>query len=331
VCEGNDSRLPTTDEKAAMTGANSPSATNVFATMTDVSAGETGVELITTTSPIDDDGTAEQPNIIIEAGYTVPTDAEKADYDTASDKVLADSLIWADKYTQSEADALLLDKADTPHDHNNLYYTESEADALLLDKADTPHAHDDRYYTESESDALLLDKADTPHAHDDRYYTETEVDTWRNGTTQTEMGYVHGVTSDIQTQLNDLSSNDSSIWGNITGTLSNQTDLQAELDDKVALADSALHQHVEADITDLDKYTTTEVDNLLDDKVALADSAIHTHTESDITDLDKYTTTEVDDLLDDKLDIADSVVISDIAYDATTWDSNTDGASKNSY
>ncbi len=37
----------------------------------------------------------------------------------------------------------------------------------------------------------------------------------------------------------------------------------------------------------------------------------------------------MDDLLDDKLDIADSVVISDIAYDATTWDSNTDGASKN--
>ena len=83
VCEGNDSRLPTTDEKAAMTGANSPSATNVFATMTDVSAGETGVELITTTSPIDDDGSAEQPNIIIASGYTVPTDAEKTDYDTA--------------------------------------------------------------------------------------------------------------------------------------------------------------------------------------------------------------------------------------------------------
>lgn len=39
------------------------------------------------------------------------------------------------------------------------------------------------------------------HAHDGRYYTETEVDTWRNSTTQTEMGYVHGVTSDIQTQL----------------------------------------------------------------------------------------------------------------------------------
>ena len=34
------------------------------------------------------------------------------------------------------------------------------------------------------------------------YYTKAETDTWRNSTTQIEMGYVHGVTSDIQTQLN---------------------------------------------------------------------------------------------------------------------------------
>ena len=39
------------------------------------------------------------------------------------------------------------------------------------------------------------------HKHDDRYYTETEVNTWRNSATQTEMGYLHGVTSDIQTQI----------------------------------------------------------------------------------------------------------------------------------
>ena len=36
---------------------------------------------------------------------------------------------------------------------------------------------------------------------DVRYYTETEVDTWRNSVTQTEMGYVNGVSSDIQTQI----------------------------------------------------------------------------------------------------------------------------------
>lgn len=40
------------------------------------------------------------------------------------------------------------------------------------------------------------------HNHDDRYYTETEISTWRNAVTQTEMGYLHGVTSAIQTQIN---------------------------------------------------------------------------------------------------------------------------------
>lgn len=45
-------------------------------------------------------------------------------------------------------------------------------------------------------------KSDVGHAHGDIYYTETEIDTWRASTTVTEMGYVHGVTSDVQTQLN---------------------------------------------------------------------------------------------------------------------------------
>lgn len=69
VCEGDDARIPTTDEKAAMTGANSPSAANVFATMTDVAAGETGVELITGTHPIIITGT-DQPDISFSDTYT---------------------------------------------------------------------------------------------------------------------------------------------------------------------------------------------------------------------------------------------------------------------
>jgi len=51
---------------------------------------------------------------------------------------------------------------------------------------------DARYYTETELDAGQLDN---------RYYTETEVDTWRSSVTQTEMDYLHGISSDIQTQL----------------------------------------------------------------------------------------------------------------------------------
>lgn len=33
------------------------------------------------------------------------------------------------------------------------------------------------------------------------YFTEIEINTWRNSVTQTEMGYLNGVTSDIQTQI----------------------------------------------------------------------------------------------------------------------------------
>ncbi|GAI09479.1 unnamed protein product, partial [marine sediment metagenome] len=33
------------------------------------------------------------------------------------------------------------------------------------------------------------------------YYQESEINTWRNSTTQEEMGWVHGITSDIQTQF----------------------------------------------------------------------------------------------------------------------------------
>jgi len=38
------------------------------------------------------------------------------------------------------------------------------------------------------------------------FYSKSAVDTWRDGVTQTEMGYVAGVSSDIQTQLNNKQS-----------------------------------------------------------------------------------------------------------------------------
>lgn len=85
-------------------------------------------------------------------------------------------------------------------------------------------------------------------------------------------------------------------WGDIEGTLSNQTDLQAELDAKadVAYVDTqdldlqnqidgkapTIHTHVESDIIDLNKYTQEEVDDLLAQKAALS----HTHLLLDVTD-----------------------------------------------
>ena len=74
----------------------------------------------------------------------------------------------------------------------------------------------------------------------------------------------------------------------------NITDLdkytQAEVDGFLAGKANTSHTHTEGDITDLDKYTQAEVDAALAAKA----NTSHTHSESDITDLDKYTQAEVD-------------------------------------
>ena len=93
-------------------------------------------------------------------------------------------------------------------------------------------------------------------------------------------------------------------WGDIQGTLSNQTDLQAALDAK----SNTGHTHVEADITDLDKYTQAQVDTLLTGKA----NTVHTHVEADITDLDKYTQAQVDALLSGKANTIHTHVEADI-------------------
>lgn len=69
-----------------------------------------------------------------------------------------------------------------------------------------------------------------------------------------------------------------------------------------------VHTHVEADITDLDKYTQGEVNTLLAGKSDVG----HTHVEADITDLDKYTQSEVDGFLATKSDVGHTHVEADI-------------------
>lgn len=59
----------------------------------------------------------------------------------------------------------------------------------------------------------------------------------------------------------EFSSNSGIDWGEIGGTLSNQIDLQSALNGKA----NAIHTHVEADITNLDKYTKSEVDTKLEE------------------------------------------------------------------
>ena len=112
-------------------------------------------------------------------------------------------------------------------------------------------------------------------SHDARYYTETEVDTWRNSVTQTEMGYVNGVTSDIQTQLDDMIS--SSEMTTISGDLSSEIDADISTHEAGSSHDSRYYTETELDAGQLDNryYTETELDaGQLDNRY---------HTEAEIT------------------------------------------------
>jgi hypothetical protein len=80
------------------------------------------------------------------------------------------------------------------HTHDDRYYTETELDAGQLDN---------RYFTETEIGDNFYTKAELDAGQlNNKYYLETEINLWRAGTTQTEMGYLHGVSSDVQDQLN---------------------------------------------------------------------------------------------------------------------------------
>lgn len=77
-------------------------------------------------------------------------------------------------------------------------------------------------------------------------------------------------------------------WGSITGTISNQGDLQLELDAKSDVG----HTHLEADITDLQSYSLVGHTHLEADITDLQNYSLvgHTHVEADITDLQSYLT-----------------------------------------
>lgn len=80
-------------------------------------------------------------------------------------------------------------------------------------KLDKEHNHDDVYYTETEIDEKLEDKADFSHTH-------TVSDISDLTATATELNYVEGITSNVQTQLDTLTSNKVSKTGDImTGDL----------------------------------------------------------------------------------------------------------------
>jgi len=156
VTEGDDARLPTTDEKAAMTGANSPSAANVFATMTDVAAGDTGVQTATGGDFLTNSGTEDNPIFDV-------------DVDDSSE---ANTRLWtAEKITSELADKA--DVADTTlfiwKDGSQDYEANQSMGGYKITNADEPTADSDlatKQYIDDEIEALDLDLV----------YTKTELD-----------------------------------------------------------------------------------------------------------------------------------------------------------
>lgn len=131
-------------------------------------------------------------------------------------------------------------KADYSHAHDDIYYTETEMDAKLAEKSDTTHNHNDSYdakgsaeealnsakiYTDEVKNDLLSgagtaydtlkelgdlidDNTDAIDALEivaagkaDKVHLHTVSDIADLTATATELNYMDGVTSDVQTQL----------------------------------------------------------------------------------------------------------------------------------
>lgn len=152
---------------------------------------------------------------------------------------------------------------------------------LALDgKANATHSHVIADVTGLQS--ALDGKAALVHTHDDRYYTEGEVNALLDPITTdiSELDTAFGL--HVANVSNPHSVTKSQVGlGNVDNTsdankpISNAT--QAALNNKSDVG----HTHVEADITDLDKYSQSEVDTLLDGKSDVG----HVHAIADVTGL----------------------------------------------
>lgn len=235
-------------------------------------------------------------------------------------------------YTREEIDALLLEKSDISHNHDDRYYTESEVDTLLTGKSDTGHTHDDRYYTDTETDSLLAGKADNEHTHSYNDITDTpqfgalafedSIDYETDISNLPTLGALadHD-TVDYETEIDNLPSlgglaeKDSVDWDtDIVNIPSYFTPEAHDHDDRYYTeneVDTALsgksdtgHTHTMSDVTDLPTFgdlaekDTVDWDTDIDDIPSTFPPSSHTHTTSDITDFPTLGTMSAEDTSD---------------------------------
>ncbi|MBQ6480518.1 MAG: hypothetical protein IJI45_05325 [Anaerolineaceae bacterium] len=196
-------------------------------------------------------------------------------------------------YTETEVDSMLSGKAASSHAHGNV----SNEGAITTD---TAIANGDKIVvtdnsassklirTEITFDGSTTTKALTPkgtwetfaassHTHDDRYYTETEMNTKLNAKANTadlgDMAGIDDAPSDDKyygrrngdwVMVADSGGGASVSWGAISGSISDQTDLNNALSEKAASNHNHDSAYAAADHTHDERYyTETEMNTKL--------------------------------------------------------------------
>lgn len=251
--------------------------------------------------------------------------------------------------TASDINASLRGKADSSHNHDSSYYKKSEIDSkvstinsALSGKSDSGHNHDSSYYTKTQVDSTVSDledtiagKAESSHTHtianvsglqsaldakaaSGHKHTVSQITDIT--ATAEELNYMDGVTSNVQTQLDNLSS---SVAGKANSSHSHTITASATDDDVVVLTGtngtnkvSYSASHANSGVTAgtyksvtvnakghvtggtnpnslsgygiTDAYTKTQVDSTvsnLEDAIAGKSATGHGHAISDVTNL----------------------------------------------
>lgn len=226
--------------------------------------------------------------------------------------------------------------ARSDHKHPTDTSRASQADLTALTntvsgKADVSHTHDNRYYTESEIDvkvdALTASVDGKQPVITGAATTITESNLTANralvsnasgkvavsDVTATELGYLDGVTSNIQTQ-----------FSNVASTYETKDDATAKLSAAKAYADTVASGKAAVSHTHDDRYyTETEIDTKIDNinsSIAGKAASSHSHTVGDVTGLQ----TSLDDI-DTKLNASiKSLSVSGTTITYTKTDGSTD-------
>ncbi len=284
-----------------------------LATKADQTAVDTSLADVNTSLATKADQTSVDASLATKADQTsvdaaLATKADQTSVDASlalkSDQTVVDAAL-ATKADQTSVDASLATKADQA-----TTYTKTEVDSAIAGLVDTaPEALD----TLNELASALGDDPDFATSVDTQIATKAD---------QTAVDASLALKSD-QTAVDAALAlkSDQTVVDAALATKADQatTYTKTEVDSGLATKSDLGHNHVESDITDLDKYTQAEVDASLATKADQAttysktevDSGLatksdlgHTHVEADITDLDKYTQAEVDASLATKADQA---------------------------